>query len=263
MARTHNRHIRAYLDGVDVSGYARQVGALNWTFDAEADAALTDEVKNILIGKCDIQAGPINAFLDNDAAGLFALAGAGTLDHGTRNLMVPIGANAAPAQGDHVFAWKFEQVAYAAEQGSGFVAVNLPLGGASYAGVLNYKKPWGRLLYAKAARTSASGANTAIGIDDYGAGPPSLGGIFIYHLFSSNGTVTLKAQEADTNLDGSFADLTGATSGSIDASVTPKHNMVALSPTAAIKRYLRWQIVFGTATTCTFVQAFIRNTLAV
>ena len=244
----------------DVSGYSRSVGSLDWTFDAEPDAAFTDGVKNILIGKCNIAAGPYSAFLDNDAAGLFRLAGNGSADHGTVDFMVAIGANAAPVNGDNIFAWTFEQTAYSVEPGSGFVTVSIPFGGASYASTLNYKKPWGKLLHVKGTETAA---NTATGIDDYGATPPSLGGIFIYHLHSSNGTVTLKAQEADTNSDGSFADITGATSGSVDASVTPKHGMIAISTTYALKRYLRWQLALGTANTCTFTSAFIRNTIQV
>jgi hypothetical protein len=255
--RTHNKHIRVYANGVDISGYSKAVGALGWVFDAEPDAAITDEVKNVLIGKCDIQAGPISAFLDNDTAGLFALAKAGTQ---TLNLMVAIGANAAPVQGDNVFAWKFEQTDYSVEQGGGFVAVTLPLGGASYASTLTYKKPWGKLLHAKGTKTAV---NSAVGIDDFGASPPSLGGIFVYHLHSSiGGNVTLKAQEADTNSDGSFGDITGATSGLIDASTSPKSGMIAISTTYAVKRYLRWQVVFDVGTSATFTAAFIRNNLA-
>lgn len=261
MTRTHLKHYRTYIDGVDVSGIARQVGALKWTFDAEPDAALTDAVKNILLGKCDIQADPLNAFLENDTAGLFALAGLGANDHGTRNYMVAMGANAAPVAGDPVYSWKFEQTAYYVEQGTGFVAVNIPFGGASSQGVLNYRKPWGSLLHANATRTAV---NSGTGIDDYGASPPSLGGIFVYHLHSSiGGNVTLKAQEANTNLDGSFADITGATSGLIDASASPKSGMIAISTTYALKRYLRWQVVFNVGTSVTFTAAFIRNTLAV
>ena len=259
MTRTHNKHIRAYVDGVDISGYTRSVGTLGWMFDSEPDAAVTDAVKNVLIGKCDIQAGAISAFLDNDAAGLFVLAGKAAADHGTRNVMVAIGANAAPVQGDNVFAWKFEQTSYQMEQGSGFVAVTIPLGGASSQSTLTYKKPWGKLLHAKGTETAV---NSAVGIDDYGATPPSLGGIFIYHLHSSiGGNITLKAQEADTNVDGSFGDITGATSGLIDASAAPKSGMVAIATTYALKRYLRWQVVFDVGTSATFTAAFIRNTL--
>lgn len=257
MARTHNKYIRVYCNGVDLSGYSRTVGNLAWVFGAEPDTAITDGCKNILIGQCDIQAGPISAFLDNDAAGLFA-----NRARGTQNLMVVAGIGAAPAAGNPVFAWKFEDTGYSAEQGTGFVTATLPLGGASYASTLTYKKPWGSLLYAKTVRLSATGVNTDTGIDDYGADPPSLGGIFVYHLFSSDGTLTLSADHGDANENASFGALTGATSGEIDASSAPKSGMIALATNAAVKRYLRWQIAFNSATTATFVSAFIRNTLA-
>lgn len=254
MTRTHAQHVRVYADGVDLSGYARSVGSLNWTFGAEPDAAFSDEVKNIVLGQGDIQAGPINAFLDNDTAGLFALASSA---NGTRNVMIAIGVNAAPAAGNPIFAWKFEQVDYSVEQGSGFVGVNVPLGAASYASTLTYKKPWGVLVHPSGAETAA---NTATGIDDNGAAS-SLGGIFIYHLFTSNGTVTLSLDDAATNTNPSFAALSGATSGSITAASAPKSGMVALSTSATIRRYVRWQLAFGTATTATFALGLIRNNL--
>jgi hypothetical protein len=72
MTRTHNKHVRVYVNGVDRSGYSKQIGPLGWVFGAEPDTAMTDGAMNILIGQADIQAGTLNAFLDNDAAGLFA-----------------------------------------------------------------------------------------------------------------------------------------------------------------------------------------------
>lgn len=377
MARTHNKHIRVYVDGTDISGYARSVGPLAWTFDSEPDAAITDEVKNILVGKCNVSVGPYSAFLDTVAtrppilgsnvivngtftgdtnwtkgtnwtitttavatavttgtltatvapltagkqylvtytiavtAGDIAIkdgtntgttrTAAGTYeelftsvdgsflffspsssftgtidnvsakeyssglnaDHGTRNNMIAIGANAVPAAGDNIFAWVFEQTAQTVDQGTGFVALSLPFGGASSLAPLTYKKPWGKLLYAKAARTSVIGVNTDAGIDDYGAST-ALGGIFVYQLFTSDGTVTLSAQDAAVNNDGGYADsgITTATSGAILATSCGKAGMVSLGTTATVRRYLRWQIAFGTATTATFAVGFIRNTLA-
>jgi len=224
-------------------------------FDSEPDAAITDAVKNMLVGKGDIQAGPINAFLDNDTAGLFS----GGKTQGTRLVTCVMGANAAPVAGDAAFSWEFEDVGYMVEPGTGFVAANLPLGGASYSSTVTYCKPWGVLIHPSGAET---GANTSTGVDDYGASPPSLGGIFWYHLFSSNGTLTLSLDEADSNDNPSFGALSGATSGSIDASSSPAYDMVALSTSAAVKRYLRWQLALDTATTCTFACGFIRNTFA-
>ena len=253
MTRSHNKHVRVDVNGVDLSGYSRQIGPLGWVFGAEPDAAMTDGAKNILIGQADIQAGTLNAFLDNDAAGLFA-----NKAQGEKNLAVAIGANAAPAAGDPVFAWKFEDTGYMAEPGSGFVAATLPFGGASTTSTLTYERPWGVCLHPKGAETAA---NTAVGIDDVGAAT-TLGGIFVYHLFSSDGTCTLSVDDAATNTNPSFAALSGATSGSITAAVTPQSGMVALSVTATVRRYLRWQLALGTASTATFFAAFIRNNLA-
>jgi hypothetical protein len=254
MTRINPRYTRIYIDGVDVSGYANQIGSLDWLLGVSPMAAFSDAVKNAVTGHATISAGTVNAFLDNDAAGLFALANAA---HGTRNLTVAYGINTEPIAGNPVFAWTFEQTDYQAGGGDGFVPVTIPVSNASYASTLTYKKPWGVCLQPKATVTEA---NTTTGIDDLGAAS-ALGGLFIYHLFSSDGTVTLTAQDAETNLDASFADITGATSGSITAAVTPKSGIVALGTTAAVRRYLRPQIALGTASTCVYFSAFIRNSI--
>jgi hypothetical protein len=250
MTRINQKYTRAYMNGVDVSGYARTVGTLGWDFEVSPDTALSDGVKNSIVGKPIISADGLSSFLDNDAAGMFALAKAVA----TRTYLVAFGTNAAPVAGNPVFAWEFEQNSYKQESGEGFAVVSVGLGNASYAGELSYQKPWGYLLHASGAET---GANTATGLDDNGAATTA-GGIFIYHLLSSNGTVTLKMQDAATNLDGSFADVTGATSGSIDATTTPQYGMISLGTGATVRRYTRWQLALGTATTATFVMAFIR-----
>ena len=252
MTRTHLKHVRVYMDGYDLSGYERSVGAMSQVFDVAPESAMSDGVQNIVMGRAAIGMPSFNGFLDNDAAGAFALSNA---SNGTRNVLVAIGTNAAPAAGNPIFAWKFEQVGYSVEPGGGFVAANILFGDASYASPLTYSTPWGVLLHASGAETAA---NTGTGVDDFGA-QTTKGGIFVYQLLSSDGSVTLKAQDASSNLDASFADLSGATSGSINASVTPQSGMVALSTTATVKRYLRWQISLGTATTATFVCGFIRN----
>jgi len=252
MTRTHTKHVRVYCNGVDFSGYSRSVGTLTWSFGVSPDAAFTDECKNILVGQGDIQAGPISAFLDNDTAGLFA-----NKAQGTKTLSVAMGSNAAPAVGDPVFTWTFEDLGYKSDKGDGFVSATLPFGEASYASTLTYRKPWGFLSHVKGAETAV---NTAIGLDDSGASS-ALGGVFWYHIFSSNGTVTVKEQHASTNTNPSFADLTLATSGVVDATSAPKYGTIALSPTLTVNRYTRWQIVLGTATTVTFVCGLIRNNL--
>jgi len=252
MTRTVTKHTRFYMDGYDLSGYSRSVGPLEVTFDTAEDAAFTDEVKNVLPGQANVNIGTLNGYFDNTAStGLHVVAsGAGVI----RNVMVPIGFLTAPAAGDPVFLGQYEQQTYM-QEGDLNSYVTMGFGGWSgSASTLLYNKPWGYLLHAKGAETAV---NTAVGLDDRGAST-SLGGFFAYQIFSSNGTVTVKAQDASTNTNVSFSDLSGATSGSVDASSAPKHGIVALSTTATIRRYTRWQIVFGTATTVTFAAALVR-----
>lgn len=252
--RTHLRYVRVYADGYDLSGYTRQIGPLEIEFAADAMAALTDEVKNVLPDHASIGVGELNGFFDNTAtSGLHAAAsGAGV----KRTLLVAIGIRGAPAQGDPAWMGQFEQLGYHAVPEDGYVVANIPFGMHAFDGAtLLYDKVWGTLLAPLAARTAV---NSAVGVDDNGAAT-TRGGLMCYQLLSSNGTVTLKTQDAATNADGSFADITGATSGSINASVTPAAGIVALGNTATVRRYIRWQLAFGTATTASFCLAFVRG----
>lgn len=252
--RTVQKHTRVYVAGYDLSGYARSIGPLSTSFETNDLTVMTDAVKGALPGQAEISVGKLDGVLDPTASvGLHAVFSANT---GARRVVsVPIGFRAAPAQGDPVFCGEFIQGAYTATPDGG-VTVNLPFETwATDSSSLLYAKAWGWLLHAKGAETAV---NTAVGIDDNGAATAA-GGYLTYHLFSSDGTVTLKVQDAATNLNASFADLSGATSGSIDASVTPASALVALAPTATVRRYLRWQLVLGTATTATFALSFVRG----
>lgn len=245
-------YLRTYIDGYDLTGYARNAGVLGCEYEAADVTTIADSVKGYYANALTVSLGPFNGLLDNTAStGLHVIAsGAGV----SRVLMFPFGIRAAPAQGDPVFTFKAEQTGYTANDDGGAIAVNIPFKAADGASILAYR-PWGVMLHAKGAETAV---NTAIGVDDYGAATTA-GGAFAYQCFTSNGTVTLKAQDAAVNADGSFSDISGATSGSINGSVTPVAGIVALSPTATVRRYLRWQLVFGTATTVTFAAAFIRG----
>ena len=256
--RTVNKFSRVYVDGYDLSGYARQIGELATEFEYEPMAALTDAVMNAQVGQVNFGIGDINAFLDNTASvGLHAVASGNA--GAKRVAMIPIGIRAEPAQGDPVFAGEFDQLAYKPVPEKGFVTANLKLGQMdATAAALAYSKAWGILLAAKAARTSPT-VNTAIGVDDNGAAT-ALGGYLVYQLFTSNGALTLKVQDAATNLDASFADISGASSGSINASVTPAAGVIALARNATVRQYVRPQWVWGTATSATFALAFVRAT---
>ena len=77
----------------------------------------------------------------------------------------------------------------------------------------------------------------------------------VYHVTPSSGgahTATIKVQDSDTDVSLDYDDLVGATTGVI--TVTAGVNgLVAISPTATVRQFVRWQIVLGTATSVTFV----------
>ncbi len=254
MTRRNPKFTRIYANGYDISGEASNIGTVGYTQDAPMVAAYSDDVLNSVLGQSQIQCGPINAFLSPSVSiGIHELFNGG-MD--VINVLIAFGSLAVPAVGDPVFAWTMRQGGYTADGAEGVVGVNIPFPNADYSTVKGYHSPFGLLVHAKGAETAANTAEATID----NTASSAKGGIFAYQLFSSNGTVTLKLQEADTNLNANFADLTGATSGIIDASVTPASGMVALSTTATVKRYIRWQLAFGTATTATFALAFIRGT---
>jgi hypothetical protein len=254
MSRTNKKYIRVYINGYDVSCQAMNIGTVGFSQDAPMVAAYCDEVLNTVPGDSTIQCGPLNAFLSpSDTTGLHELLKSG---NEIANIMVTFGTMAIPAVGDPVFAWTMQMDEYTA-QGDGVVGVNIGFPNPAYSTVKKYTSPFGLLVHANGAETAA---NTAVATIDNGEATTK-GGIFAWQLFSSDGTVTLSIDDAAANTgNGDFSALSGATSGSIDASAAPKSGMVALGTTATIRRYIRWQAVFGTATTATFATAFIRGT---
>ena len=266
--RTNKKWTRIYVDGIDISGYVRDAGTLSEQSDAIDDACLTDAVKNSIIGQGTISAGPLNAVLDNDTttypAGLFKSFGtAGALHYTTVVMGTPNGPNLS----DPFFSWYLAETSFQKVEGSGgFVSVSLTLdkGAGGYSA---YDNPWGVTLHARANETAVNAANTPL-VCDWGLVPPATGGLFVYHLFTATaagaGTVVLKMQDS---LDGStsWGDVALATSGALTTNVTttPVGGIVPIGTSTAVKRYTRWQLVFGGGTPPTgadFFAGFIRNT---
>lgn len=254
MTRTNSKYTRVYVNGYDISGTANNIGTVGVNMDAPSIAAYTDAVMNTVLGQASMVCGPVNTFLAPAATGSDAYE-LGYAGNTVFNVMIPFGILAEPAVGNPMFAWTMYQGAYQAT-GEGVVAATLDFKNAAYSTIKGYESPFGLLVHAKGAETAA---NTAVATIDAGAAT-SKGGIFVYQLFSSDGTCTLSIDDGAANTgDGDFSALSGATSGSITAAVTPKSGMVALATTAAVRRYIRWQIAFGTANTATFALGFIRG----
>lgn len=249
--RTVNRWTRVYVDGYDLSGYARSIGPLAVEFDTpDLTANLSDGVMGTLPNQANITPGELNGVLDNTAtSGIQAvLSTAGTY----RTVMVPIGMRAAPAAGDPVFMGVFEQLSYQANEDGGAMVVNIPWGGYEVTQVGNYTKPWGLLLHPLSA---ATGANSATADVNNGAASAA-GGYMMYQVTAGDGTATISID--DSADDSSYSALSGATTGVIDCS-TVKYGVVALGTTATVRQYLRWQIALGSANTVTFALAFVRG----
>lgn len=248
--RTVAKYTRVYIAGFDMSGFTRTLGSLDWEFEERTDSAISDEAKNTILGQPTIGISAFNTMLDN-AAAVGAHAVLQTAD-APRVTTVAIGDRAVPAAGDPIFTGEFLQKSYLGDLDAAHVAVNVGIENTHAIGQTLYNNPWGVLHHALGAET---GVNAGTGQDN--AAATTAGGYFVYHLTSSSGTVTLSLDDSANN--SAFTALSGATSGSIDASATPAAAIVGLGVTATVRQYLRWQLVFGTATTATFVSAFVRG----
>ena len=253
IGRTLSRWARVYAGGYDLSCYSRDIGPLTEDYNAaDLTATMCEAVRGWLPDTPTLSPGTLNGVLDNTATTGFhtvAAAWPGT----AKVVTVAQGIRAIPAAGDPVFHGQFQVNSYQAIENGGAMTVTMPFGGWDANGLILYNKPWGVLLHANSAVTAA---NTAVGIDDYGVAT-ALGGYMVYHVLAGDGTATITVQDAATNSNASFADITGATTGVIDCS-TVKSGIVALGIAADVRRYLRWQVTLGTANTVTFVLSFTR-----
>jgi hypothetical protein len=251
--RTVGKWVRPYINGFEMSGFSNNIGPLGVTYAEAEQTQFSDALQGFLPAVGDVEDVTINGMFDNTAS--TSMHANFSSSDALRNVMVAIGIRAEPAQGDPVYVLQARQLTYTATPGGPQdpTTVTMKLAGWDVSGTsLLYALPFGVLLRPKSAATT--GVNAASGVDDYGAAT-AFGGVFAYQVFAGNGTATLSVDDSADN--SAFLALSGATSGSIDCS-TPKSGIVALGTSATVRRYLRWQIALGTATTVTAAWAFIR-----
>lgn len=252
--RTVPKFNTVFVDGYALTGYTVNLGPLSTVFDEPDLTTMGDAVKGTLPAWCDLNVGALNGVFDNTAStGLHVLHSAGA---GAKHLVTAMfGDRAAPAQGGWAFTAECEQGAYTEHDSSGAAFVNLPFSKtANNATTLQYPKGWGMVLNANTART---GANSSTGVDYPSAASTAFGGYMAYHVTAGNGTATISVDDSADN--SSFSALSGATTGSITCAAGVS-GIVALARTATVRRYLRYQIAMGTATSVTFVLTFVRMT---
>lgn len=254
--RTLEKNYRFYADGRDLSGFSRSIGPFGVEAD-EADMTVwTDTVKGYLKNHYQVNLGTYNAVFDNTAStGLHALMGTSGVQ---RTALLAMGIRAAPAAGDPCFGGQFIQSGYNATDDGGAVTVTIPWAGwSSSATSLLYAPGFGQLLHANGAETDA---NSSAGFDNLSsAATTTTGGYMVYQVLASSNashTATISIDDSANNSD--WVALSGATTGSITVTAGVS-GIVALTPTATVRRYLRWQLALGTATSVTFVLAFMRG----
>lgn len=258
--RTVQKHYRLYVDGYDLSGFSRSIGPFGLEYDESELTTWTDSTKGYLPNHCHISLGTYNAVFDNTATtGIHALLGTAGIK---RTALIAMGIRGAPAAGDPCFGGQFTHGGYQPLDDSGALTVTIPWQGwASDATTLLFASPFGQLLHASGAETAA---NTAIGYDNPTELNTTKGGYMVYQVLTSSlatHTATLSIDDCDeaaANLNANFAPLSGATTGVITVKAGVS-GIVALAPTATVRRYLRWQILLGTATSVTFALAFMRG----
>lgn len=260
--RTTRKYTDVFIDGYDMTCYTRNIGPLDCVFQEGMDDALCQAIVGAYLGQATISVGTLNGLFDNTSdTGIHALFKTPTTtDHA---VMVPIGIQADPAQGDPVFMGNFVLENYQTAPQDTPVALTMKFGPTSPdSTTIAYAQPWGILLHANAAATTD---NTAVGVDlaalGFGTSDASTdGGWMMYQVTAgagAGGTANIKVQEASTNEDADFTDLLAT--GVIDVGTAPVAGIVALATTASVKQFVRWQVAFGTATSVTFSLAFVRG----
>ena len=183
---------------------------------------------------------------DNTATtGILAVGDAGKGSQ--RTALITMGIRAVPAIGDPAFCGQFIQQEFSTTVGES-VMVNLPFMGWSASGsTLLYDQSWGVLLHANGAEAGANTSGTS-GVNN--GASSALGGYAVFMLFSGT-AITLSVQDSDDAVNANFGLLVG--SGELTA---PSASLIALTRTATVKQFIRWQ----TSAAATFAIAFVRAT---
>jgi hypothetical protein len=249
-----------YIDGYDLSGVARTIGPLESTFDEAETTALADTVKTYLPNHPNLNVGTLNAIFDTTS--VIGTAAVANVTGTKRVVSVAKGIRAAPAIGDPVFCGEFMQSAYNVV-GEGGVFVNIPFAGwAADATQRAYPVAWGQLLHTNVSAAAANASGT--GVLSHTGAATAFGGDMVYHITAATVgagvTATIKVQHSPDEVNANYVDLGGCTTGVIDVSTAPIAGVLRTTTNiTTVDKYLRWQIVLGTATTVTFVLGFMRG----
>lgn len=261
MSRCLPKNNRVYDNGYDLSGHARTIGPIKWECEKAIFDPMADPQKSSLGGQVVVGLGTLNALFDNTAVtGSHARLSGG---YGSMHtVVVAAGMEAAPANNGVAIAGQFLQKNYPVEATANPTVLSIDFDDtySVAAGNLAYCAPWGVLLHANAAETAVNSTTYHDGL-----GATTTGGFMVYQVLTAAGTgnitAAIKVQDSVDTTSGNFGDL--LSSGVINCGsggvAVPTSGLVALSPSATVKRYTRWNLTFTLATSVTFVLAFCRG----
>jgi hypothetical protein len=246
--RTVNKFTRVYVDGQDLSGYARTIGPLSMSFSEGPDDPMSATIVGTWLGQPTVNPGTMNILFANgptDWHTVFKTPG------GQHDLLVAMGIQAAPAVGDPVFMGQFRQDDYLLTPADTPVAGTLKFSPTSGTGATTtYVNPWGVLVHL--ANVSETTANTSDGFLNAGAATAN-GGYMAYQIQYAAGSgliqATIKVQDGATAATCTHDVLTTGVMnlGSGGTFSGTRSGIVELVKTGAVDKFLRWQVVFGTA----------------
>lgn len=255
--RTVQKYNAFYMGGYNFTGYINQLGPALWEYDTPGLPALDDAMQGGLPNESTISLGEVKGIFDNTAtSGLHAVLAAGTGVSYVVTVGVGIRNSFVDATGHPTFCGRFVLDQYRESGDDGMLSAMLKFGAWDAGALIAYDQPWGTCIGVLSTAT----ANTSTGYD-LGAASTA-GGYMTYHVLGYGGaggaTATLSVDDAATNTNPSFSALSGCTTGSIDVSTLPS-GIVAISKTATVRQYVRWQLALGTATSVQFVMSFVRG----
>ena len=257
--RTVQRWLRVYADGYPLSSHTTNAGPFGVTWEEYDATPLDAGVKGVMLNRSIFSAGVLNTMFDDTAtSGSHARGNVGA--GATHDLLFALGIRGEPAVGDPTFAGRFLQSHYITTPSTdGVVTSTWSFGGWDYNTQLSYGRLWGSLIHPYGQETAVNSSTAAGTVVDNGAAT-SAGGWMMYQIYSitgASGSCVVRVQDSADNA--TYADLTGATSGTIAYNAAPTSGIVQLATNATVRRYLRWQITLTTVTAVRFVLAFVRG----
>ena len=257
--RTVSKYTRVYAGdtthGVGLCADVSSIPSLGTEFDYNPIAAYCWGVNGGMLDQGAHPFGPVNGVFSSDTTvgsediheQLKAMVG------GNVAVAVALGIREEATCGSPCYVWQGLLNRYEAVMDAGNMVTFTSTWAEGAQTRTNYGKAWGHVIHPLGAETAAN-TNTTNVIDN---GVASAAGGYLYYCLTAidAGTVTISV---DDSADGStYGALSGATSGALSAIGA---GVVQLGTTAAVKRYIRFQVALaGGASTATFFAAFVRG----